>query len=112
MTVAIIGSRETENDYTDLIIENIPSGCTKIISGGAVGIDTCAQNAAKRLGVDFLAYLPDYEKYGKTAPIVRNKTIIENADYVIGFWNYTSGGTRFVIQECLKQNKPIKVVKI
>ncbi|MBR6407674.1 MAG: DNA-processing protein DprA [Clostridia bacterium] len=112
MTVAVVGSRDTEKDYTDEIIGNIPSGCTKIVSGGAVGIDSCAQQAAKRLGIDFLAILPDYDKYGKSAPIVRNCEIIESADYVIGFWDYSSAGTKFVIKECLKRNKPIKIIKI
>ena len=109
MKIAIVGSRGAGDDTIDLIIKNIPAECSEIISGGAVGIDTIANEAARRLGIKCKNFLPDYDKYGKIAPLQRNITIIENADYVMAFWDYKSHGTRNVISECIKRNIPFRI---
>ena len=55
-------------------------------------------------------FLPEYEKYGRSAPLKRNLTIIENADFVLAFWDGHSHGTKFVIDNCKKKGVPIKVI--
>ena len=42
----------------------------KIVSGGAVGIDKCAEEYARIKGIELVEFLPDYKKYGKVAPIL------------------------------------------
>ena len=77
MKTAIIGSR-------GLTVKNLekylPQETTEIISGGAKGIDTCAREYAISHKMKLTEVLPEYEKYGKSAPLKRNITIIENAD--------------------------------
>jgi len=106
MKVAIIGSRtlsiSTFADY-------LPTGTTEIISGGAKGIDTCAKEYAKANRIKLSEYLPEYEKYGKSAPLKRNITIIEHSDLVLAFWDGQSRGTKFVIDRCKRLSIPIKV---
>ena len=106
MKVAIIGSR-------DLTIGNlekyIPQGTTEIISGGAKGVDACARDYAIAHNIKLTEFLPEYDKYGKNAPLKRNLTIIENADVVLAFWNGKSRGTKFVIEKCRKLGKEIRV---
>ena len=100
MRVAIIGSRGiTEIPNMD---ELIPPEATVIVSGGARGVDTLARQYARRKGLEMLEFLPEYEKYGRGAPLKRNITIIENADLVIAFWDGKSRGTRFVIESAGK----------
>ena len=107
MRVAIIGSR---NLTVKNLEEFLPSDCDEIISGGARGIDTCARVYAEKSGMRFTEILPDYKRFGKGAPLVRNKEIVALADMVIAFWDGKSNGTRFVIEHCKKMEKPCKII--
>ncbi len=107
MLVAVVGSRKAPANAVELICENMPSYATGIVSGGAVGIDTAAKEAANRLGLPIEEFLPDYAQYGKRAPLVRNERIIERADLVLAFWDGQSHGTRHVIAECLNRGKRV-----
>ena len=106
MRVAVIGSR-------GLVVENLedylPNETTEIVSGGARGIDVCAREYAQRHGLKLTEYLPEYSKYGRSAPLKRNITIIENADLVLAFWDGTSRGTKYVIDNCRKRNIPVEI---
>lgn len=108
MRLAIVGSR-------NLTVKNLANylpnlyGITEIVSGGARGIDTCAAEYARDSNIKLTEFLPDYEKYGRRAPLIRNLQIIEYADCVLAFWNGQSRGTGFVISQCKKRKKPIRV---
>ena len=106
MKVAVIGSR---NLRVDDLGEYLPEGVTEIVSGGARGIDTCARNYALAHGLKLTEFLPEYEKYGRGAPLRRNITIIEYADFVLAFWDGKSRGTKYVIDNCKKRNIPVAV---
>lgn len=107
MKVAIIGSRCLTEDN---IGKYIPIQTTEIISGGAKGIDTCAAKYANANGIKLTVFLPQYQKYGKFAPLKRNIEIIENADLVIAFWDGKSRGTKYVIEKCNQINIEIKII--
>lgn len=106
MKTAIIGSRELTIGNLE---KYIPQGTTEIISGGAKGVDACARDYAIAHNIKLTEFLPEYDKYGKNAPLKRNLTIIENADVVLAFWNGKSRGTKFVIEKCRKLGKEIRV---
>ena len=107
MKLAIIGSR---NIQIDDLSPYIPSDCDEIISGGARGVDTCAAAFARDHGLKLTEFLPEYDKYGRAAPIVRNRTIVEASDEVLAFWDGSSRGTKSVIDFCKKISKPCSVV--
>ena len=106
MKVAVIGSR-------NLTVENLgkylPEETTEIVSGGAKGIDTCAREHANIKGLKLTEFLPEYKKYGRGAPLKRNLQIIDYADEILVFWDGQSRGTKFVIEHCKAQNKPVRV---
>ncbi len=108
MKVAIIGSRS-------LVVNNLekylPADTTEVVSGGAIGIDRCARSYAQRNGLKLTEFLPDYKTYGKYAPLKRNLDIIDYADVVYAFWDGTSNGTSFVIDNCRKKGKKVRVFK-
>ena len=54
-------------------------------------------------------FLPQYERFGRAAPIVRNKEIVNYADKVLVFWDGSSKGTLSVIKYAQKIGKPIEV---
>ncbi|MBE6600545.1 MAG: DUF2493 domain-containing protein [Ruminococcaceae bacterium] len=107
MKVAVIGSR-------DIHVENLeaylPQDCEELVSGGAVGVDSCAAEYAKEKGIKITVFLPEYERYGRGAPIVRNKKIVDYSDKVIAFWNGSSKGTASVIKYAEKTGKPCEIV--
>lgn len=84
MKVAIVGSRGLK---VPNLGNYLPENVTEIVSGGAKGVDTCAKEYALSRGIKLTEYLPEYEKYGKVAPLKRNITIIESADLVLAFWD-------------------------
>ncbi len=106
MKVAVIGSRGLRVDHLE---DYLPEDVTEIVSGGARGIDTCAREYAMAHGLKLTEFLPEYEKYGRSAPLRRNITIIEHADLVLAFWDGSSRGTKYVIDNCKKRNVPVVV---
>lgn len=109
MKVAVIGSRDACESAFNAILEQIPAGCSEIVSGGARGIDFLAKKAAKELGLKFTCCRPNYRKYGRFAPLVRNSEIVDRADYVLAFWDGASKGTRHVLICCIKRRKPFRI---
>lgn len=108
MKVAIIGSRNLTVDNFD---EYVPLQVTEIVSGGARGIDLCTREYAMNRGIPLKEFFPDYQKYGRKAPLLRNLQIIEYADLILAFWDGKSHGTRFVIEQAQKQGKKIRVFR-
>lgn len=106
MKVAVIGSRGIEVKNLE---KYLPEGVTEIVSGGAKGVDTCAREYALAHGLKLTEFLPEYEKFGRSAPLKRNITIIEYADQVLAFWDGSSHGTRFVIENCKRMGVPVRI---
>ena len=106
MKVAVIGSR---NLTVINLEEYLPEGTTEIVSGGARGIDSCAKNYAKANGIPLKEFLPNYDDFGRSAPLLRNLEIIDYADIVLAFWDGKSRGTKFVIDKCRAKGKPVNI---
>ena len=106
MKVAVIGSRGLS--VTDLG-RYLPENTTEIVSGGAKGVDTSAREYAKSNGIKLTEFLPEYTRFGRSAPLKRNITIIEYSDIVIAFWDGKSRGTKFVIDNCRKLGVEVRV---
>ena len=106
MKIAVVGSRNVNiSDISRYIPE-----CEEIVSGGAIGVDFCAAEYAKENGIKLTVFLPQYERYGRAAPIVRNIEIVDYADKIITFWNGSSKGTLSVIKYAKKTGKPCEII--
>ncbi len=106
MKVAVIGSRSILTADIGMYI----SATDEIVSGGAVGIDSCAAEYAKKNGLKMTVFLPQYERYGRAAPIMRNKTIVDYADKILAFWDGKSKGTLSVIKYAEQVGKPCEII--
>ena len=106
MKVAVIGSRGLS--VTDLG-RYLPENTTEIVSGGARGVDTSAREYALSHGIKLTEFLPEYTRFGRSAPLKRNITIIEYADIVLAFWDGKSRGTKFVIDNCRRLGVEVRV---
>ncbi len=105
MRVAVIGSRNLKVD----IAGYIPQGTTEIVTGGARGIDRLAERYADEHYIPKLILRPDYGHYGYSAPRVRNRAIVEAANYIVALWDGKSPGTKFTIEYAKRIGKPVKV---
>lgn len=97
MKIIVAGSR-TFNNY-----ELLKSSLDKIIgeekditivSGTARGADTLGEQYAKEKGFMIDRYPAEWDKYGKSAGYIRNKTMAQNADACVLFWDGLSKGTK------------------
>ena len=107
--VAIVGSR----DYPDLdavraYINTLPAR-TIVVSGGARGVDRTAANAALARGLKVEEYLAEWDKHGKAAGYLRNRTIVGVADRLVAFWDGASKGTAHSIQLANEKGIPVDV---
>ena len=108
MKIAIIGSRNIKN----ISLEEYVTDADEIVSGGARGVDTLAAEYAKQNGIKLTEFLPEYDKYGKGATLIRNKQIVDYSDKIIAFWDGKSKGTAYTINYVKSINKPHQIIII
>ncbi len=107
--VAIVGSRGWQNVAAiRSFVASLPDA-TVVISGGALGVDSIAEQAARSRGLAVIVHFPDYARFGGKAPLERNKLIVADADRVVAFWDGRSTGTAHAIGLATKAGKPVEV---
>ena len=109
MKILIAGSRSVQS-YD--IKQHIDKDVSLIICGGAIGIDSLAERMADELGISKLVLRPDYKRYGKAAPLVRNKIMVDLADEVIVIWDGKSHGAAFTLKYAHEQKKKVVLVNL
>lgn len=87
-----------------------------IVHGGANGADKCAAMYAKDKNIETKVFLPDWNKHGKKAGILRNIAMFEYASQFqnrgcVVFWDGTSKGTKNDIELSEKYNVPLRIVE-
>ena len=104
--VCICGSRSINNLNLDFYLN--PTDYGEVVCGGANGVDTLAEKWAKRYGLEFAAFLPQYEVYGgKYAPLKRDEDLVAYCDMVVAFWDGKSHGTKYTIDFAAKLGVPV-----
>lgn len=87
---------------------------TVIVSGGATGIDSVAEDAAKRCGLETKVFLPETGPDGKWinkgAGVARNSKIVADVDRLYAFWTGLSTGTADSIGKALKRGVLTEVI--
>lgn len=109
MKLLIVGSRSISDiDISEYISEK----AELIISGGASGVDTVAEEYADKNKISKLILRPQYELYRRAAPLKRNDLMVDICDNIIVFWDGKSKGTKHTIDYARKKGKPLTIVKI
>lgn len=102
MKMMIAGSRSIADfDLSPFIPENTEL----IISGGASGVDTLAEEYADKKRISKLIIYPNYKLYGRAAPLKRNEMMVELADEILIIWDGKSRGTKYTVEYAQKKNK-------
>jgi hypothetical protein len=92
-------------------VMSLPDGSV-VVSGGAIGVDSVAAEAARSRGLEVVEHLPDYERHGgKMAPLVRNILIVDDSDEIIAFPAPWSTGTWHAVGVARDKGKTLCVKK-
>ena len=78
-----------------------------IISGGAIGADSLAEDYADICGVPKRIHRPDFTRPG--AYHRRDRLIAEESQKLIAFWDGRSPGTRYTINYALFIGRPVQI---
>lgn len=109
MKLLVVGSREIKDfDLCGLI----PLGVELIISGGANGIDRLAEKYADENKIPKLIIRPQYESYGRAAPIKRNEEMVRLCDELLVIWDGVSRGTKYTMDYAKKLGKKMRVITV
>lgn len=118
--IAIVGSRNFSNlNLLNEVMSEIikkEGNFTNVVSGGAKGCDTLANEWATSNDVNMIVFLPKYENFPSKkkwmAPKERNTLIVENSDIVLAFWDMKSTGTKDTIDKSVERNKKVYLYDI
>lgn len=99
-------------NYVEQFIDKI----SLVISGGALGVDSIAQEIAKKHGLPILIIYPKWYgphgNYLKGGGFSRNVQIVKESDAVLAFQRDESRGTQHDIDLAKKYNKMLRVIKM
>lgn len=112
MKVIIAGSRTgfvARNVFEAIEAAAFP--VSEVVSGGAKGVDKDGEYYATLNGIPISQFIPDWDKHGKKAGMLRNIQMGNYADALIAVWDGKSKGTQHMIEYMLSLNKPVYVYK-
>lgn len=110
MKVIIAGSRNID-DYP-LVVKTIVSSkydITEVVSGCATGVDTLGERWAIANNIPIKEMPADWNLHGRSAGPRRNRAMAEYADAAIVIWDGKSPGTRNMIENMIRRNKPYHI---
>lgn len=103
--IVIAGSRDfCYPEYVTRYVELLPLDWI-VMSGGARGVDTWAEEAARNRGMQVEVYPADWERLGKRAGIDRNYTMAIHMTWATIFWDGQSRGTAHMLQLARESEK-------
>ena len=103
--LCISGSREFNDwELVRLGIKSLPCD-VGLITGGARGVGREAYLAGKEFHLNQEVIYAEWDKYGKSAGVIRNIQMIDMASDVVAFWDMKSSGTKHAIQYAASQGK-------
>ena len=114
MKLAIVGSRKF-NNYTKLKQAASVFQAAEIVSSGAKGADTLAEQYAHETGLPLKLFLPKFKVDPNTPYHVRwfhsrNRELAEYADVIIACWDGISAGTKSTIKHARKLGRQVVIV--
>ena len=83
-----------------------------LLSGRSRGADRLGERFAQENGWEIETFPAAWERYGRAAGPIRNKTMVDICDAVICFWDGKSKGTASLIRLAKKAKKPLYIKMI
>jgi len=112
MKIAVVGARQyPDRVHVERFVRFLP-GDWEIVSGGASGVDTFAQDAAASQHRPYTVFYADWNRVGKAAGMLRNTEIVDASDCVVAFIHGPSRGTMDTVRKAVAQGKPVWVLTV
>ena len=109
MKLLIAGSRSIkEFDLTPYISDEVDT----IISGGASGVDDLAEQYADAHRLSKYILRPCYQRFGRSAPLLRNEEMVDMADAILVIWDGKSRGAKHTLEYARKKEKSVTLVTV
>ena len=81
--------------------------------GGEEGLRVDSpEEAARLLHLPIRVLRPDYQTYGRMAPLLRDNQIVQQADLVLAFWDGHSPGTAYTLNQCVQTQTPFRIIHL
>lgn len=111
MKTIIAGSRNSTREAFLQALKRCPfvKDITEVVCGGARGADTFGEEWAIKNNVPVRKFLPDWDKHGKFAGILRNRQMADYAEALIAIWDGVSPGTLNMIREATSRGLKVFV---
>jgi hypothetical protein len=87
--LSVIGTKDF-NNYELLYQELEKEQIDVLVIGGKKGPDLMAEDYALNKGIPTQVFLPDYQRFGRSANYERNLEMIRNSTRILVFWNERS----------------------
>jgi hypothetical protein len=98
MKVVICGSRNLQNyQLVEEAVTRSGFEISIVLSGGSRGVDRIGIAFARNHHHPVQVFMPEWERLGKRAGMVRNREMAQAAEAVIAIWDGKSRGTRNMI---------------
>jgi hypothetical protein len=111
MKIIIAGSRILQPTQEDVdTLDSYKYLIKEVVSGCARGIDKFGESWAEWNKIPIKRFPADWESFGQSAGIKRNKQMAEYADGLIAFIKNNSSGTKNMIQQAEINNLWIRVI--
>ncbi len=112
--VIIAGSRDFKNyELLQAKLDTLLQDKTdiQIVSGKAQGADRLGEKYAKENGYPIKEFPAQWDKYEKSAGMIRNNEMAKYADACVCFWNGKSKGTAHMLKIATKNNLLMRVIR-
>lgn len=76
-----------------------------------IGADYMGELFAIGAGYALTTFPADWDKFGKSAGIIRNGQMADYGDALIAAWDGKSNGTGNMIEQMVKRNKPHRIIE-
>ena len=110
MKLIIAGSRHLRPDF-GFILSAIkmlkPGTITEVVSGCASGVDQEGEHWASHMNIPVMRFPADWIKLGKSAGPIRNEQMAKHADCLLLIWDGKSLGSKNMLSNMKKLNKPV-----
>lgn len=114
MNIAIVGSQTFPALHlVEQYVNGLPAG-TIVVTGGAKGVDTTAEKAARARGLQVIVHLPDFTGCKKSweftrALYERNQKIVNDCEAMTAFTEKPKGGTWDAVERANRKGISVPV---
>lgn len=113
MKVLVAGSREiADSSLIERAVRESGFTVTTLICGMARGVDRLAYEWAKRNNIPVDEYPADWDRYGKSAGMRRNREMVDVAEAAVVIWDGNSPGTENTIKLLKSKNVPHYILEV